>query len=148
MKLVIAKYNEDISWAKPYNYIIYDKSVINVNLPNYISLPNIGREAHTYLFHIVNNYSNLDDVTVFTQGNPFDHVPDFLAKINNLIVDGYCSFSHTTKEMNFDQQSGLDYTEESGHYAERTFKGPKSLWNYCFDKPIKQPIIVYCLLLS
>lgn len=38
-----------------------------------IELPNIGREAHTYLYHIVSNYYNLTDWTFFLQGNPFDH---------------------------------------------------------------------------
>jgi Protein of unknown function (DUF3431) len=30
-------------------------------------LENIGREAHTYLYHICNNYRLLSDVTVFVQ---------------------------------------------------------------------------------
>jgi hypothetical protein len=36
--------------------------------PNYIPLPNIGREAHTFLHHIVNNYDRLDDDILFTNG--------------------------------------------------------------------------------
>merc|ERR1719248_86361 len=34
-------------------------------------LPNVGRESHTYLHHIVDNYENLANWTVFTQaGEP------------------------------------------------------------------------------
>ena len=36
-------------------------------------MPNIGREAHTYLYHIVNNYHNLAEVTLFTQALVSDH---------------------------------------------------------------------------
>jgi len=32
-----------------------------------VALPNVGREGHTYLHHIVNNYENLADWTVFSQ---------------------------------------------------------------------------------
>ena len=30
-------------------------------------MPNVGRESHTYLYHIVENYDNMADWTVFTQ---------------------------------------------------------------------------------
>lgn len=71
--IVVAKYKEDISWTsntelqKHCNITIYDKSIN--------SIPNIGREAHTYIYHIVNNYNNLDkdSVTLFTQGSIIDH---------------------------------------------------------------------------
>lgn len=69
IEFVIAKYKEDMSWTKdlaPHIVTIYDKSTGE--------LPNVGREAHTYLYHIVKNYDKLNDVTVFLQGNPFDHV--------------------------------------------------------------------------
>ena len=50
----------------------YDK---NENpFPGSIKLKNIGREGETFLYHIINNYYNLDDVTVFLQGNPFEHL--------------------------------------------------------------------------
>jgi len=63
---VIARYKEDVSWANPYNKIIYNKSLPHDSA--YIQLPNIGREAHTFLFHIINNWDNLATCTVFFQG--------------------------------------------------------------------------------
>ena len=54
--------------------IIKLKWFSNLNLPaNYkiIKLPNIGRESHTYLYHIVNNYNQLADRVLFLQGDPF-----------------------------------------------------------------------------
>jgi hypothetical protein len=50
-------------------------------------LPNVGREAHAYLHHIVGRYDTLADITVFAQGKPFDHVPD-LHKILRGLADG------------------------------------------------------------
>lgn len=77
IELVVARYNEDISWLNETDYpkYVYNKGV---PLPDYydeIKLKNIGRESHTYLYHIVNNYHKLDpsSVTVFTQGRFHDH---------------------------------------------------------------------------
>ncbi|KAK1469675.1 hypothetical protein CMEL01_01442 [Colletotrichum melonis] len=39
---------------------------------SYVALPNIGREGHTHLHHIVNNYDTLDEIMIFTQADPFD----------------------------------------------------------------------------
>ena len=71
--IVIAKYEEDISWTRLLkdNVIVYDKS--NHPVEGAIRLPNLGREAHTYLYHIVKNYDNLADYTIFLQGKPYDH---------------------------------------------------------------------------
>ena len=45
--------------------IIYDKSPSPVAGSR--PLPNVGRESHTYLHHIVSNYDSLADWTVFSQ---------------------------------------------------------------------------------
>jgi len=67
MLYVIAKYKEDVSWCnKLQNKIVYDKSDG--------SMPNVGREASTYLRYIIDHYDNLPSHVVFLQGNPFDHV--------------------------------------------------------------------------
>ena len=49
--------------------MIYDKTFTNPGSST--SLPyNLGGEAVIYLYHIINNYSDLPDVTVFLQGEP------------------------------------------------------------------------------
>lgn len=90
-QIVVAKYKENIDWTINLPCIIYDKS----EKEEYIKLPNFGREAHTYLHHIIHNYDNLTDTTIFTQGNPFPHCKDFLNKIN-LPIDGFCQLSDLT----------------------------------------------------
>lgn len=74
VNIVVAKYNENIDWTQniKHKITIYDKSE-NPVLGS-IPLKNVGREGETFLYHIVNNYDNLDDVTVFLQANPFDHL--------------------------------------------------------------------------
>ena len=72
--IVNARFNEDLKWLEDFtdfNIHIYNKGN-NIDLKNVV-LPNIGREAHTYLTHIVNNYDNLDDFIVFCQGNHLNY---------------------------------------------------------------------------
>jgi hypothetical protein len=80
-QLVIARYNEDIDWSLKYNRIVYNKGQ-HID-ESYIRLPNIGREAQTYLYHIVHNYDSLDDYTIFLQGHPFDHTPNLIEKLED-----------------------------------------------------------------
>ena len=74
VKVIIARYTEDVSWADElgYDYVVYDKGGDCGN--ECMSLPNIGREAHSYFTHIVREYDQLADVNVFVQGDPFDHI--------------------------------------------------------------------------
>jgi hypothetical protein len=73
-KVIVARYNENIDWLKSIlNYcVIYNKGR-KLNIQNEIMLDNIGRESHTYLHHIIQNYDQLEDVLVFTQANISDH---------------------------------------------------------------------------
>ena len=85
MKIVVARYNEDIEWTKQFGdkVIIYNKGTDEII--GAISLPNIGREGHTYFHYICKNYDNLDDYTVFLQGNPFDHSPNVCELLDEYI---------------------------------------------------------------
>lgn len=87
---VIAKYNENIRWIRDIEsqlgpelctVYVYDKSATDhiSNSVLHIALPNIGRESHTYLHHIIEHYDefiqNPDDVTFFLQGSIREHLP-------------------------------------------------------------------------
>jgi hypothetical protein len=81
MELIVARYNEDVSWlggefAK--DCVIYNKgedalSIEQEAFKRVVSLSNVGRESHTYLYHIVEHYDTLAPVTVFTQARIEDH---------------------------------------------------------------------------
>jgi len=113
-RIVVAKYDEDISWVKRaieygFEVVIYDKGnndIINLNEFSFtgcevIQLPNVGKESHTYLTHIIKNYENLYDIEVFLQGRIKDHIISedfFWNQIKNLNKDTkYLDFSNTKK---------------------------------------------------
>ena len=75
-QIVVARYNEDITYLSLFSNIIivYNKGNNNLStIFNSINLPNIGRESHTYLYHIIQNYDNLANKTLFIQGHVHDH---------------------------------------------------------------------------
>ena len=73
-KECINKFKKYIKKFK-YNTIIYNKGGHKIldNSFNYkvINLPNIGLHSHSYIHHIVENYYNLSEVTIFILGSAF-----------------------------------------------------------------------------
>lgn len=98
LELVVARYLEDLGWLRkrPANLrvTVYDKSPDQSAGPEALPLPNVGREAHTYLHHIVSRYDTLADWTIFCQGKPFDHAYDFKKSLHAL-ADGSRAVSST-----------------------------------------------------
>jgi hypothetical protein len=93
MKIIVARYNENIEWTQQLpNVIIYNKGVrLTLKNINEIMMKNVGREGHTYHKYIYDNYDKLDDYTIFLQGNPFDHSPNLITNLvkylNNKSID-------------------------------------------------------------
>lgn len=84
--IVIAHYNENLQWIKylvseyrkqdflTINVYIYSKGkkckhIGSVHNIRHFKLKNVGRESHTYLYHMIQNYEKLDDITLFITGS-------------------------------------------------------------------------------
>jgi len=75
IKVVVAYYNEDLSWVR---YLRKECCINDILLiskkngdhPDYktVSLPNIGKESHSFMWYIVNNYEKLPEIVFFCQG--------------------------------------------------------------------------------
>ena len=87
LELVVARYHEDLAWLRrvprEFTVTVYNKGPA---IPDATPLPNVGREAHTYLHHLTECHGALAALTVFVQGHPFDHAPD-LHKILRSLAD-------------------------------------------------------------
>lgn len=143
--IVIARYNEDLSWvssiiSEDSQIFIYNKGreINDVFSPgvSIINLENVGREAHTYLYHILDNYNSLPEKIIFTQAHPNDHASEnfrsyFLDFLNSSAEFKY--FSKNILEMKID----LDVVEESGILNGVFWKNKHSLSSCCVTIPIK-----------
>ena len=103
-ELVVAHYSENLNWLRNLpaglTKTVYSKSPDHSSEHKVIPLPNIGREAHTYLHHIVSRYDSLAEWTVFCQGKPFDHAYDFKKTLRELVAEPL-AFSKQGKEFHW-----------------------------------------------
>lgn len=89
--MVIARFAEDLHWLKfaKMPVVVYNKGPGNLEYLRKMRhvrvqwLPNVGREAHTYLHYIVQNYDYLPENVIFSQGDPMEHSPDFVSRIQH-----------------------------------------------------------------
>ena len=97
-EMVIARYDEDISWSDNYKKFrtIYNKGSDNIKKP-YKKLENRGHLADTILRHIINNYNKLADVTFFTHGS-FNYRDDQLIKERGKCHKKFKEFIKTDKK--------------------------------------------------
>ena len=103
--VVVSHYNENIDWInyQPFaelNIICYNKGTQQIDdvckppTCSIINLKNVGRESHTYLYHIIKNYNNLAPVTIFLPGSAMDdhkkHIT--LGVVNKVLQTGTSVF--------------------------------------------------------
>lgn len=83
MHLVVARFAEDLRWLSDETLAgifekitVYNKGCLAPHIPDGLScevdvhkLPNVGRDPHTILHHIIDEYDSLAPVTVFTLGS-------------------------------------------------------------------------------
>jgi hypothetical protein len=96
IEIVVARYNEDLNWTKEYpfnqfKYTIYNKgkndNFTKPALYRVFQLPNVGRCDHTYLYHVVANYSTLAPITIFLPGSiQINHKKEIAVKLINHIL--------------------------------------------------------------
>lgn len=81
-EIVVSRYEEDISWVEPltseHKITCYNKGKTYVE--GSIALPNVGRCDHTFLHHIITNYDNLSEITIFLPGSCMDSHKEWSAK--------------------------------------------------------------------
>lgn len=132
LRVVISRYKEDISWANGLSHdchvVIYHKSDTPCVSPHpVVSLANVGREGHTYAYHILTHYDTLDDYTLFLQGYPFDHSPQLetqLREIRDRIAQGtQPDFQYVSKRVLFSnlERCPYDITLKMGPVYEKVF---------------------------
>jgi len=134
--MVIARYDEDISWSDNYKDFrtIYNKGN-DISGCEYIQLENVGHLADTILRHILRNYENLAQVTFFTHGS-------FNYRINQRI---YERSDRTPCDAYFEDfiQLGDNFLKSMRCYSlpapeERFYNYPETVgevFEYLFDKP-------------
>ena len=75
-ELVVAHHNEQLDWLGPAlerlppgtRVRVYSKGEVMPTVGVVERLPNVGRESHTFLYHVATRYNRLADITLFVMG--------------------------------------------------------------------------------
>jgi hypothetical protein len=113
VEIVIARYNENLAWTllPPFDqfyYTVYNKGDNDTfeksRVKKIVNLNNVGRNDHTYLYHIVTNYDSMSPIVVFLPGST--NLPYKMARakkiLNNITLSGYTSAffaGHRTRDL-------------------------------------------------
>jgi len=100
IEIVVARFNEDLRWTCefPFNrfqYIVYNKgnneNFYKRNVKHIINIKNVGKNDHTYLYYIIENYNNLSNIIVFFPGSLNLEYKKIKAKIilNNIVKSSF-----------------------------------------------------------
>ena len=129
--IVVARYKEDPSWIqeqyRPY-VRLYDK---NESAPlewATARLDNIGRESHTYLTYIVENYDSLPEIVFFTQGS-MDHT--YGKKIEEFLnIPGNCSENYHVTKGPYYTFSPDGHLRDQEHYGSDLYPSDLSFYDW------------------
>jgi hypothetical protein len=100
-ELVVARYREDVAWLDevPDGFYVnlLDKGAEPIQCSRQlrrVSLPNIGREAHSIAWWCSTYYDTLADWTYFLQGDATYHTPDIVGRLGVDYTE-VCSLTET-----------------------------------------------------
>jgi hypothetical protein len=132
--LVLSRFNEDTAWTKfirgDCRLIVYNKGD-GAERP----LPNVGREAQTYLYYMTVNHGVFPDWVFFAQANPFAHCHDFVDILNNWPYSFKKSSLYAQQGLNFFASEPVRFIEVNppGDDAANDCEG---MWSELFQESI------------
>ena len=144
-EIVVARYTESMEWVRRYHDIVtvYEKHENDVvPCSRRVRLPNVGRETHTYLYHIIENYHCLAHNTLFTQCGFEEHdtylIEEYLFDTGSsrFLMNNFKTIYAKDGRYGFLQHKGKwldEYNNGKMLPEKRTFK---QWWTECLRKPI------------
>jgi len=150
LEIVVSRFNEDLNWLKeiPTNFYtkitVYNKGdtpiVCPVNNCTVHQLPNLGRDSHTYFHHVIQNYDNLADITMFLPGSVFrkaykrsqyDRVVEFLSQKRESVIVGA-----KKARANINVEKGFTISAHPLSNSDNRAKNPNSRLNISSIRPL------------
>ena len=165
IEIIISRYNEDLKWTtedifNEYKYTVYNKgdndNFSKINVEKVINVKNVGREGHSYLYHIITNYNNLSEITVFFPGSLdlehkkhraieiltliktnkksfflVNHSENLKKQFNDFCLDNWKSTNTQNLDKNNESQLQLSKTRPFGKWFKYYF-GNKIVNKYCY----------------
>lgn len=116
MKLVVAQYQEDVSWVS--DFLAWEPLIVQKE----VDLPNVGREPSSFFWAMERLYDT-NETLAFVQGDPFAHAPN----MNLRPVEEFTWLGHATYLADVDggpHHYGLPVREKLSQWCEQEWDGP------------------------
>jgi hypothetical protein len=157
IEIVVARYNEDLNWLKEepfdsYPIVCYNsgsnEDFYRPPRMRVVNIEDVGKEAYVFLYHILENYDDLADITIFLPGSAdtphkfknakkqvyevqkhnrtvfiateFDNVRDSLYEYQ---MEDYCSTSPENSKLNSACKLNPASARPFGKWYDTFFKG-------------------------
>jgi hypothetical protein len=115
VEIIVARYQENVRWLESIPYELYDRMTIynkgddiDIHCKNLqvIKLQNVGRDIHSFLFHITQRYHCLAPITVFLHGSSYEVPKDRIYKeLMKKLAAGQKNFCYVTKSIDKDLEN-------------------------------------------
>jgi len=152
-ELVVARYKEN-----PDKWLSINQPDLKVTIYNkgdqddrFVSLPNVGREAGTWLHHIISNYDNLADLTIFAQGDCVPHYNQLIefAKMVYPPFNPYYMLSEVVYKLDwetheFDTPATRHEMQARGIEPATVTQNNKTMWENVFKDSMPVPLEAPC----
>lgn len=109
-QLVLVHHSNQIAWAEALELpvVVYLKGPdARSSSREWYRLPNVGWDGYAYLTHIIEQWDNLADYTLFCQDDPSDHFPAGVSPLSLLEEDGAPWRGHFMQVREWDIQGRL-----------------------------------------
>ena len=144
-ELVLALWDRDYSWTDNVSSDVkitkYNKNTETLKEGDIFLSPNVGRDVHTFFWHIVNNYDNLSDYTFFAQDHIDDHVSNYVEIIND-DVENLSKYAIQDLGGCWFFQTALPFVIECPHDGSPYHHGLPlpEMWNLLFNNEMPEKI--------
>lgn len=136
--VITAYYNDlhRLNWrhyVEPCNLIVYKKNddlQIGESFINNgeVNIPNFGRCDYAFLLHIINNYNNLNDITIFTKNNWQDQSNNLPHLVNSCINYDYMEVGAQSEWYNWHDGTNIDNSGCQHIINVKDIKGIRTDW--------------------
>ena len=152
LSLIISRCRDSISWLKRYAHLCFEREVtiyiynkcepviipdiikFNVNCRvTVIELNNVGREGHSWLYHLLYKSLNFRDINIFLQGKPHYHrhrdvmriISDMSDNLKSFTYEDYVNIRKSDLSEHFQSNgpvhcvfSGLNFNNHSNYFCQ------------------------------
>lgn len=143
-ELILAAYDREYSWISKLNsdvkVTVYRKGTSLLGTSEILIEPNLGRDVHTFFYHLYHRYDSLSEITFFSQDYPFDHVNNYIELLNGGIeLWNLHAKQYTDNCWFFCTQYGVISCNKFGapHHPGLSIE---TMWNKLFDHPCPEEL--------